>query len=256
MVTAITGSVSTIRGTASLHAIWPLDVSVASVDSGTKKLLTRNATTSHPTARSHRRRYRCPNPVTATPRTAASHGRFFDRSWPMTDYTFSQHSVFCSVSISSCKLSVYTASISLSIERRRLMRCSVEGCVLNSRPTTPLFNGIMKNAFISLCSRRSRSGTRSIRPSIFMSADASAEGWPVMIAPPRSAVNSRYRDSTRVNRNETTQTPPRARARGAGSGSFFVALFGGFFGGIGLLLMIMILLPLAGMAFLWQILSS
>jgi hypothetical protein len=53
-----------------------------------------------------------------------------------------------------------------------------------------------------------------------------------------------------------TQTPPRARARGAGSGSFFAALFGGFFGGIGLLLTMMILLPLAGVVVLWQLLSS
>ncbi|WP_435079009.1 twin-arginine translocation signal domain-containing protein [Halococcus sp. AFM35] len=53
-----------------------------------------------------------------------------------------------------------------------------------------------------------------------------------------------------------TQTPPRARARGAGSGNFFAALFGGFFGGIGLLLMMMVLVPVGFIALLWQLLSS
>jgi hypothetical protein len=53
-----------------------------------------------------------------------------------------------------------------------------------------------------------------------------------------------------------TQTPPRARARGAGSGSFFASLFGGFFGGIGLLLMMMLLVPVGFVALLWQLLSS
>jgi hypothetical protein len=53
-----------------------------------------------------------------------------------------------------------------------------------------------------------------------------------------------------------TQTPPRARARGAGSGNFFAALFGGFFGGIGLLLMMMVMVPVGFVALLWQLLSS
>jgi hypothetical protein len=53
-----------------------------------------------------------------------------------------------------------------------------------------------------------------------------------------------------------TQTPPRARARGAGSGNFFAALFGGFFGGIGLLLMMMLLVPVGFIALLWQLLSN
>jgi hypothetical protein len=72
-----------------------------------------------------------------------------------------------------------------------------------------------------------------------------------------SAVNVSYNGSGTAGASASaTQTPPRARARGSGSGSFFAALFGGFFGGIGLLLMMMILLPLAGMVVLWQLLSS
>ena len=80
------------------------------------------------------------------------------------------------------------------------------GWVLARRPTNPFETGIIKKAFISACSRRSSLGTRSIRPEMVASAEASADGRPVMVAAPRSAANSRYRDSARMRKKETTHT--------------------------------------------------
>ena len=51
--------------------------------------------------------------------------------------------------------------------------------------------GKMKNAFSSLEARRSFCGIACMPLEIFVSAEASALGRPVMIAAPRSAANSR-----------------------------------------------------------------
>ena len=64
----------------------------------------------------------------------------------------------------------------------------------------------MKNAFISAAARRSRSGTPLIAPEIRMSADDSALGRPVMTAAPRSAANSRWRDSASISTKESRYT--------------------------------------------------
>ena len=49
---------------------------------------------------------------------------------------------------------------------------------------------------------------------------------------------------------------PKALVRGSGGGSFFAALFGGFLGGIGLLLFMIVFLPVAFFVVLWQILGD
>jgi len=69
-----------------------------------------------------------------------------------------------------------------------------------SRPTMPDLIGMMKKAFISASPRMSSFGTLSISPEIFRSAEASADGFPVMAAAPRSAAYSRYRESARMSR--------------------------------------------------------
>jgi hypothetical protein len=51
--------------------------------------------------------------------------------------------------------------------------------------------GTMKNAFISLVARRSCLGIVCIAPEIFIRAEDSALGRPVIRAAPRSAANSR-----------------------------------------------------------------
>jgi hypothetical protein len=79
------------------------------------------------------------------------------------------------------------------------MRFSIGGCVAN-RPPTPA--GKMKKALSSLAARRSFCGRRARPPEIYTSARASALGRPVMSAAPRSAANSRYRDSACMSRNE------------------------------------------------------
>ena len=69
-------------------------------------------------------------------------------------------------------------------------------------PNYEAIAGAKKNALNGSAWRRSRVGIRAISPLTFVSAEASAEGRPVRIAPDRSADSSRYRDSARVSKKE------------------------------------------------------
>ena len=51
--------------------------------------------------------------------------------------------------------------------------------------------GTKKKALNGSAARRSLVGTRPISPEILISADASREGWPIRMAPDRSAASSR-----------------------------------------------------------------
>src|SRR5260221_7759621 len=80
------------------------------------------------------------------------------------------------------------ASISWSLARR----CSRDGWVEKISETEPrLIAGKNISVFPASTWRRSWSGIRCIRPLILTNAEASLEGWPVMIAEPRSAEYSR-----------------------------------------------------------------
>jgi len=66
--------------------------------------------------------------------------------------------------------------------------------------------GMMKNAFIPSTFRRSCFGTCAIVPLIFIRAEMRFEGFPVMMADPRSAEYSRYLESAWISRKLTIQT--------------------------------------------------
>src|SRR3954469_19644400 len=97
--------------------------------------------------------------------------------------------------------------IAVSMRPSAAIRCSIGGCVeriVRREPFT--LAGTMKKAFISAAARRSRSGAPCMARWIFISADDSALGRPVRTAAPRSATNSRWRESASISTKESRYT--------------------------------------------------
>src|SRR5919106_3504148 len=78
-------------------------------------------------------------------------------------------------------------------------RFSSGGCDAKraARSILPVTAGTKKNALYGSAARRSLAGILAISPEILVSALARTEGWPVSMAPARSAASSRERESRR-----------------------------------------------------------